>query len=134
MKDNSARGKKNDHPSSSSPINEVHATNASKSRIQRSKRVFTPLGMSYETAFEKLHHKGLVMPIGPIKDPVPEARPPKWDPNKHCKYHQGKGHDTEECWKLKEAIQDLINDNKTSEILAIAEDQTSSILHSLSRL
>src|SRR6187397_2453060 len=69
--------------------------------------------------------KGLVMTIGPIKDPVPEARPPKWDPNKHCKYHQGKGHDTEECWKLKEAIQDLIDDNKTSEILAIAEDQTS---------
>ena len=91
LKDNSARGKKNDHPSSSSPINEVHATNTSKQRIKRSKRVFTPLGMSYETAFKKLHHKGLVMPIRPIKDPVPEARPPKWDPNKHCKYHQGKG-------------------------------------------
>src|SRR6187397_3296804 len=81
--------------------------------------------MSYETAFGKLHHKGLVMPIGPIKDLVPEARPPKWDPNKHCKYHQSKGHDTEECWKLKEAIQDLIDNNETSEILAIEDDQTS---------
>ncbi|XP_021756635.1 uncharacterized protein LOC110721753 [Chenopodium quinoa] len=98
---NNAKGKRNDHPSSSSPINEVHSIDTPKKQIQRSKRVFTALGMSYETAFDKLHHKGLVMPIGPIKDPVPEARPPKQDPNKHCKYHQGKGHDTEECWKLK---------------------------------
>src|SRR6185503_17290726 len=81
--------------------------------------------MSYETSFEKLHYKGLVMPIGPIKDPVPEARPPKWDPNKNCKYHQGKGHDTEECWKLKEVIQDLIDNNETPEILSIEGDQAS---------
>ncbi|XP_021747759.1 uncharacterized protein LOC110713612 [Chenopodium quinoa] len=75
---NNAKGNKNDHPSSFSPINEVLAKDTSKQRIQRSKRMFTPLGMSYETAFDKLHHNRLVMPIGPIKDPVPEARPPKW--------------------------------------------------------
>ena len=43
-------------------------------REQQKKRVFTPIGMSYDAAFDYLHAKGLITPIGPIREPEPERR------------------------------------------------------------
>src|SRR6187397_3454751 len=68
--------------------------------------------MSYDTAFDRLNAKGLITPIGPFGDPPVEKRSANWNPNAHCKYHQGRGHLTENCWKIKETIQDLIDNNK----------------------
>ena len=48
--------------------------------------------------------------MGPIQDPPLERRSPNWNPNAHCKYHQGRGHFTDNCWKVKGIIQNLIND------------------------
>src|SRR6187397_1786998 len=68
--------------------------------------------MSYDTAFDRLNAKGLITPIGPFGDPPVAKRTANWNPNAPCKYHQGRSHLTENCWKLKEAIQDLIDNNK----------------------
>ena len=113
------KGKKNDTPSSSKPnysnnnnVNDVWAVDNQKHRTARKRREFTPIGMSYDTTFDRLHSRGLVTPIGPIRDPEPEKRSPTWNPNANCKYHQGRGHSTENCWKLKEVIQNLIDTNK----------------------
>src|SRR6187397_1179901 len=115
------KGKKNDNPSSSKTahsnnvsafnLNEVLAMN-NQGQKKPFRRNFTPIGMSYDTAFDRLHAKGLITPIGPFGDPPVKRRTASWNPNAHCKYHQGRGHLTENCWKLKEAIQDLIDSNK----------------------
>ena len=68
------------------------------------KREFTPIGISYDDAFDRLHAKGIITPIGPIQDPPLKKRLPSWNPNEHCKYHQGRGHATKSCLKLKEDI------------------------------
>ena len=81
-------------------------------RDQRKKREFTPIGMSYDAAFDHLHEKGLITPIGPIREPELEKRSQSWNPNIYCKYHQGRGHSTKQCWTLKNLIQDLVNSNQ----------------------
>ena len=68
--------------------------------------------MTYTQAFDRLKGQGLINPIGPTPDPTPENRSQRWDPAKYCKYHQGKGHSTEECFKLKDLLQDMIEDGK----------------------
>ena len=42
----------------------------------RKKREFTPIGMSYDAAYDYLHANGLITPIGPIREPKPEKRSP----------------------------------------------------------
>ncbi|KAL2935368.1 Activity-regulated cytoskeleton-associated protein [Bienertia sinuspersici] len=63
-------------------------------------------------AFDRLKSKGAISPIGPTPDPAPENRSQRWDPAKYCKYHQGKGHSTEECFKLKDLLQDMVEDGR----------------------
>ena len=67
--------------------------------------------MTYDAANDRLHGQGLIMPIGPFPEPRPENRTASYDPNAYCKFHQGKGHNTEKCLRLKDAIQDLIDAN-----------------------
>ena len=41
----------------------------------------------------------------------PNTAHPTYDPNKRCAYHSAcPGHDTNECWALKNKIQDLIDE------------------------
>ena len=68
--------------------------------------------MTDTQAFDRLYSKGKITPVGPIADPAPEKRSAKWDINKSCKYHQGRGHDTEECWTLKNLLQDMVEDGR----------------------
>ena len=45
----------------------------------------------------------------------PNTTSPKYNPNAKCAYHSNSpGHETDQCWALKNKIQDLI-DNKTIE-------------------
>src|SRR6185503_14387750 len=97
--------------------------------------------MTYDAAFDRLHGQGLIMPIGPFPEPRPENRTTSYDPNAYCKFHQGKDHTTEKCWRLKDAIQDLIDANQLpvppggkkpniqtgplSDVLAITGDEVS---------
>ena len=86
------------------------------------KIVFTPIGMSYDAAFDYLYANGLITPIGPIQEPEPEKRSQSWNPNVYCMYHQGRGHSTEQCWTLKHLIQDLIDSDQLHVHLSRQED------------
>ncbi|KAL2897956.1 Basic leucine zipper and W2 domain-containing protein 1, partial [Bienertia sinuspersici] len=90
----------------SSCVNTIE-TNQQKSK--RKRREYTPLGMSQEQAFDYLTTDGVLEPIGPTPDPMPHRRTKWWNPNKHYRYHRGNGHSTEKCFKLKDRIQDLID-------------------------
>jgi len=46
--------------------------------------------------------------IGPTPDPEP--RPRHWNENEYCQFHRGRGHTTENCYRLKHKIQDLIEE------------------------
>ena len=80
----------------------------------RKRREYTPIGMSYDAAYDRLHAQGLITPIGPIREPELEKRSPSWNPDAYYKYHQGRGHSIKSCWTLKNHIQDLI-ESKTSD-------------------
>ena len=58
--------------------------------------------------FEKLKAKGLLKPLDPR--PIPNPLPTRFDTTKRCTYHQSPGHDTDKCFGLHHAIQDLIED------------------------
>ena len=56
---------------------------------------------------KKLKAKGLLKPLDPKL--LPNPLPAKFDVSKRCAYHQGPGHDTDRCYDLRHAIQDLID-------------------------
>ena len=86
--------------------------NQGSSKQKRPKRTFTPLGMTPEQAFDRLSKQGLVVPIGPTPDPSPDDRHRGWNPNAYCKYHQGNGHTTSDCWALRHKLQDMVEDGR----------------------
>ena len=65
--------------------------------------------MPMSQVFDKLKAKGLLKPLD--LRPIPNPFPSRFDVNKRCAYHQVLGHDTDRCFTLRHAIQDLI-DNK----------------------
>ena len=65
--------------------------------------------MPISQVFNKIKPKGLLKPLDPR--PIPNPLPSKFDVNKRYAYHQGPGHDTNRCFCLCHAIEDLI-DNK----------------------
>ena len=72
-------------------------------------REFHELYMPISQVFDKLKAKGLLKPLA--QRTIPNPLPSKFDVNKRCAYHQGPGHDIDNCFSLRHAIQDLI-DNK----------------------
>ena len=71
---------------------------------------FTPIGESYSSLFPKLVQMGLLQPVPPNKQ-NPES--PSYRPGTRCAYHSGvEGHDTEDCWTLKRAIENLIEQKR----------------------
>ena len=71
--------------------------------------------MPMSQVFDKLKEKGLLKPLD--LRPIPNPLPSNFDVNKRCAYHQIPGHDTNRCFTLHHAIQDLI-DNKVIAPLA----------------
>ncbi|XP_074297658.1 uncharacterized protein LOC141628409 [Silene latifolia] len=81
---------------------------APKGSQRHGPRAFTDIGCTYAYALQRLSAQEKLNPIGPTLDP-PADRQGKWyKPNAYCAYHQGKGHDTENCYRLKHEIQDMI--------------------------
>ncbi|KAK9748622.1 hypothetical protein RND81_02G070000 [Saponaria officinalis] len=68
--------------------------------------------MSYADALKKLVKNHYLQLLGPTPEPPADKRSPRWDATVYCNYHQSKGHSTEECLKLKHAIQDLFDSGK----------------------
>ncbi|KAF3776599.1 hypothetical protein EJ110_NYTH47762 [Nymphaea thermarum] len=82
-------------------------------------RKFIPLSQSHEKILEYLLAKGTI-----VLPKVPE--PPKMmggNKEKLCKFHRAHGHDTEDCFVLKNIIQDFINKD-----LKICDEDTPEIL------
>ena len=46
------------------------------------------------------------------------GNPAKRNPNKYCRYHREQGHDTNDCWDLKDAVEDLMRDDRLQEYKA----------------
>ena len=76
----------------------------------RPKREFHELYMPISQVFDKLKAKGLLLKPSDSR-PIPNPLPSRFDVNKRCAYHQVPGHDTDHCFTLRHAIQDLINNN-----------------------
>ena len=72
----------------------------------RPRRQFHELYMLVSQVFEKLKAKELLKPLDPR--PIPNPLPARFDVSKRCAYHQSPGHDTDKCFSLRYAIQDLI--------------------------
>ena len=67
--------------------------------------------MSLSQALQHLLKANLVTLCEPPSNPYTSL--PKYNPNAKCAYHSSSlGHETDQCWALKNKIQDLI-DNKT---------------------
>ena len=77
--------------------------------LPRPRREFHELYMPMSQVFEKLKAKWLLKPLDPR--PITNPLPSRFVVNKRYAYHQGPGHDTDRCFSLCHAIQDLI-DNK----------------------
>ena len=78
----------------------------------RPRREFHELYMPMSQVFEKLKAEGLLKPLDP--KPVSNPLPTMFDVNKKCAYHQGLGHDTDKCYNLCYAIQDVIDTDCTA--------------------
>ncbi|XP_070035692.1 uncharacterized protein [Nicotiana tomentosiformis] len=77
-----------------------------KERQQR-KETFTPLRESYTSLFQRLRQLDVLRPIEPK---IPNPPPRNLDYSLRCAYYSdAPGHDTEKCWHLKRAIQELID-------------------------
>uniref|UniRef100_M1DW54 Uncharacterized protein n=1 Tax=Solanum tuberosum TaxID=4113 RepID=M1DW54_SOLTU len=72
----------------------------------RNARTYTPIAESYAQLFERLRTAGVLQPVqGKLPDPIPR----NFDGNKQYAYHSGiQGHDTEDCYGLKNQIESLI--------------------------
>nr|XP_016457951.1 PREDICTED: uncharacterized protein LOC107781725 [Nicotiana tabacum] len=71
---------------------------------------FTPIGEPYSTLFPKLIQMDLLQPI-PQNSQNPEY--PAYQRGVHCAYHSGaEGHSTDNCWTLKKAVENLIEQGK----------------------
>ena len=90
-------------------LHPLHPGKYHKGPPPRSRREFHELYIPVSQVFEKLKAKGLLKPLDPR--PIPTPLPARFDMYKRCAYHQRPGHDTDKCFGLRHAIQDLI-DNK----------------------
>ncbi|WJZ84118.1 hypothetical protein VitviT2T_003739 [Vitis vinifera] len=73
----------------------------------RTQRQFSQIGMPLSQALWKLIEAGLLTALTPR--PLPQPIPAQFRMDLHCAYHQGPGHETDQCTALRHAIQDLIN-------------------------
>ena len=64
--------------------------------------------MSLDQALQQMLKAGLITLRAPLRNPNTSA--PNYRPNERCAYHSDSpGHDTDDCWTLKNKIQDLID-------------------------
>ena len=79
-------------------------------RQQAPRTKFDPILMKYAELLPDLLKKNLVQTRPP--PPVPKKFPARFRADLSCDFHQGApGHDVEHCYALKNAVQDLVEDN-----------------------
>lgn len=86
----------------------VTAPSSQAKNHQKSKRQFTSLYMTLAQALQSMLNANLIT----LRDPPikPNTASPRYNPNARCAYHSDSpGHDTNECWVLKNKIQDMID-------------------------
>lgn len=88
------------------------AITAPSSQLQnyqcRPKRQFTMLNMSLAQALQGMLKEKLIT----LRDPPakPNTASPQYNPNARCEYHSDSpGHDTNDCWPLRNKIKDMID-------------------------
>ncbi|XP_070015885.1 uncharacterized protein [Nicotiana sylvestris] len=72
---------------------------------------FTPIGETYSSLLPKLVQMSLLQPVPQTrKNPAS----PAYRAGTQCAYHSGaEGHDTDDCWTLKRAVENLIEQKNT---------------------
>ncbi|XP_070055137.1 uncharacterized protein [Nicotiana tomentosiformis] len=79
-------------------------------RVHPRRNDFTHIGESYSSLFPKLVQMGLLQLVPPNRQ---NPKSPSYRPGTRCAYHSGvEGHDTEDCWTLKRAIENLIEQKR----------------------
>ena len=72
-------------------------------------RHFTEIDIPLSLVLERLLEVNLTVLKDPLRNPNTSA--PGYHPNAFCVYHSDSpGHDTDDCWALKNKIQDLIDE------------------------
>ncbi|KAI5426904.1 hypothetical protein KIW84_032366 [Lathyrus oleraceus] len=77
-------------------------------RQDRPRRQFTKINMTLAQALQGMLKANLIT----LRDPPanPNTTSPRYNPNARCAYHSDSpGHDTNDCWLLKNKIQDMID-------------------------
>lgn len=80
---------------------------------------FTPIGEPFELALKTLPANKLIT-LPEVRDFEPKVKPASWNDNHFCKYHRNKGHQTNDCQRLKNVIQYLID----NEVIMVDEHIT----------
>ncbi|GMY21051.1 Retrovirus-related Pol polyprotein from transposon 17.6 [Fagus crenata] len=104
------RAKKFTPIGSSSKVQEIAVIskpNPIQLSFPKAPRQYNDLYMPPSKVFEKLIENDLLRPLDPT--PLPARLPRTFDMAQRCDYHQGPGHSTDRCYALKNAIQDLID-------------------------
>ncbi|MED6135022.1 hypothetical protein PIB30_042345 [Stylosanthes scabra] len=72
---------------------------------------YTPLVASITEIYHQVSEKGVFPKARPLKGRTQNAK----DRSLFCNYHQGYGHRTQDCYDLKDAIEQAIRDDKLNE-------------------
>ncbi|XP_019237276.1 PREDICTED: uncharacterized protein LOC109217476 [Nicotiana attenuata] len=71
---------------------------------------FTSIGESYSSLFPKFVQMGLLQPVPQTRH---NLESPSYRAGTRCAYHSGaEGHDTDDCWTLKRAVENLIEQKR----------------------
>src|SRR3989441_5930073 len=73
-------------------------------------RRFSNFTLPLSNGLERCIKKGLLQPLEP--KPLPNPLPPSFNQQAYCEFHQARGHDTNNCKRLKHEVQDLIEQGK----------------------
>ncbi|KAJ0962462.1 hypothetical protein J5N97_030290 [Dioscorea zingiberensis] len=84
----------------------------SRPRIRPRYDNYTPLNTSREHIMMQIQDKKILKPAEPVKETSSAKKSGKF-----CIYHKVRGHTTENCIHLKDAIEDLVREGKLSEFL-----------------
>jgi len=91
------------------PQNQAPQQLISQNQVRKASQC-DPIPMKYADLLPILLKKNLVQVLAPPR--VPNPLPPWFRPDQNCIFHQGAlGHDTEQCYPLKEKVQKLIENN-----------------------
>ncbi|MED6166153.1 hypothetical protein PIB30_106231 [Stylosanthes scabra] len=83
---------------------------------------YTPLAASITEIYHQISEKGVLPKARPLKGKTQNAK----SRSLFCDYHQGYGHKTQDCYDLKDAIEQAIRDGKLNEFIKIIREPRTS--------